>query len=114
MEVACSMHRCGQPPSNKSLFGVIMPDRKLSPRWVAVLVIIGSVFLSASAGAHPVAPPDPGSCRGPDAPITTVVDSVRHDVVITLGPCTVPALGSMNTGRMSDMEMMVHSPGHED
>jgi len=91
-----------------------MADRKLPPRWVAVLVIIGSVFLSASASAPPVAPPDPESCRGPDAPITTVVDSIKHNVIITLGPCTVPALGTMNMGRMSDMEMMVHSPGHED
>ena len=91
-----------------------MSGREQSPRWITVIVIIlrslvGSAALSAS--------PPPGlsrSCSGPHAPITTVVDSTRHAVIITLGPCTVPALGTMNMGRMSDMEMMVHSPGHED
>ena len=41
-------------------------------------------------------PPAPGhGCDGPDAPIAAVVDSARHVVVITLGPCRVPALGPM-------------------
>ena len=108
------MHRCGQPPSIEIPLWSDHASPETPAPWVAILVIIGSVFLSAAASAHPMAPPAPGSCRGPDAPITTVVDSIRHAVVITLGPCTVPALGTMNMGRMSDMEMMVHSPGHED
>ena len=91
-----------------------MSGRKLSPRWIAVMVIlIGSVLVSAALSAG-MPPGLSQSCSGPDAPITTVVDSTRHAVIITLGPCTVPALGTMNMGRMSDMEMMVHSPGHED
>jgi hypothetical protein len=69
-----------------------------------------------------VASVPPGrSCNGPDAPVTTRVDSARHVVVITLGPCRVPALGPMDAAMpgmpgMSDMhEMdMEHGPGHED
>jgi hypothetical protein len=57
----------------------------------------------------------PGSgCAGPDAPVRTVVDSARHAVVITLGPCVVPALGKMDMPGRSDMAMMSHGPGHED
>jgi hypothetical protein len=54
-----------------------------------------------------------------------VVDSARHAVVITLGPCRVPALGAMDMPGMSmagmDMPGMHHpgmgmesGPGHED
>jgi len=59
-------------------------------------------------------------CAGPDAPVKAVVDSARHAVVITLGPCRVPALGAMDMPGMSmapmhDMDMsMGHGPGHED
>jgi hypothetical protein len=65
-------------------------------------------------------PPGHG-CKGADTPVTTVVDSARHAVVITLGPCVVPALGSMDMPGMdmpgmgmSEKEMMEHGPGHED
>ena len=50
-------------------------------------------------------------CDGPDAPIAAVVDSARHAVVITLGPCRVPALGTMDMHGMSGMAMMAHGPG---
>ena len=67
-------------------------------------------------------------CDGPDAPVKAVVDSARHAVVITLGPCRVPALGAMDM-HMPGMSMsgmpgmrdtgmhdmgMEHGPGHED
>lgn len=58
-----------------------------------------------------------GGCEGPDAPLSTVVDSAHHTVVITLGPCRVPALGAMrmdNMAGMAGMAMMSHGPGHED
>jgi hypothetical protein len=91
-----------------------MRGRKSYPTWVAVSVIIGSMFSTAvlRAGSPPSRHTE--GCGGPHAPITTVVDSSKHHVIITLGPCTVPALGTMNMGHMSNMEMMVHSPGHED
>ena len=59
-----------------------------------------------------VSPPTPTGCDGPDAPVHTVVDHARHAIVITLGPCVVPPLGTMPG--MSAMEMMGHGPGHED
>ena len=83
-------------------------SKHLGPRIIASLVIF--LFMSAPLSASSAA----GICRGREAPITAVVASSKHQVVITLGPCVVPALGPMNTGRMSDMEMMVHSPGRED
>jgi hypothetical protein len=90
-----------------------MPSRNLSPLWVAASLLLspGSV---PSLGASSVPPATFQGCRGPHAPISTLIDSTRHAVVITLGPCVVPALGTMNMGRMSSMEMMVHSPGNED
>lgn len=77
----------------------------------------------------PGAARSPGSgCDGPDAPVKAVVDSARRVVVITLGPCRLPALGAMDmpgmsmagmgmSGRsaMPHMDMaMEHGPGHED
>ena len=67
---------------------------------------------------HRAGPPAPGhGCDGPDAPISAVVDSARHAVVITLGPCRVPALGPMvmhDKMGMAGMAMMAHGPGNED
>jgi hypothetical protein len=54
------------------------------------------------------------SCNGSDAPLATVVDSARRVVLITLGPCRVPAMGAMRMDGMSEMGMMMHGPGHED
>jgi hypothetical protein len=85
-------------------------------------------FFASSAAATSAIPLDvsrgPGAdCNGPDAPVKAVVDSARHAVVITLGPCRVPALGAMDMPGMSmagmpamhhmDMDME-HGPGHED
>jgi hypothetical protein len=60
------------------------------------------------------ATPPPHGCEGADAPIKSVVESAKHTVVITLGPCLVPALGTMEMPGMSNMAMMGHGPGHED
>ena len=59
------------------------------------------------------APPSNG-CKGPNAPVQTVVE--KRAVVITLGPCVVPALGAMDRSgmAMSSMAMMGSGPGHED
>ena len=80
----------------------------------------GSRAIAASAAIPLLAiaslsatPPSRG-CDGPDAPVNTVVDQVKHAVVITLGPCVVPALGTMDMPGMSNMAMMGHGPGHED
>jgi len=79
--------------------------------------------LSAASAAPAVAAPAiaraPSSgCHGPDAPVKAVVDSARRAVVITLGPCRVPALGAMDMPGMSMAAMpdmgMEHGPGHED
>ncbi|HKT59943.1 MAG TPA: hypothetical protein VJQ46_07810 [Gemmatimonadales bacterium] len=89
--------------------------------------------------AAPALARGPGvGCDGPDAPVKAVVDSARHAVVITLGPCRVPALGALDMPGMSmagmnmpgmnmpdmdtpgapamhQMDMgMEHGPGHED
>jgi hypothetical protein len=66
-----------------------------------------------AAGTLRAASP-PTGCDGPNAPIRTTVDSAKHAVVITLGPCLVPALGAMEMPGMSSMAMMEHAPGHED
>src|SRR6476660_8757227 len=65
----------------------------------------------ASFGATP--PPNHG-CEGPHAPVKVAVDSVQHDVVITLGPCVVPGMGPMEGGDMAKMGGMEHGPGNED
>jgi hypothetical protein len=67
-------------------------------------------LMAASLGT---APPT-HRCEGPDAPVNVVVDSSKHAVVITLGPCVVPALGVMNGHDMSRMMGMGHGPGNED
>jgi len=71
----------------------------------AAIALMTSSSLSASS-------PHRG-CEGPDAPVKAVVDSAKHAVVITLGPCLVPALGPMGMHDMS-MAMMGHGPGNED
>jgi hypothetical protein len=82
--------------------------------------MVGSRLMAASAAIALMAiaslgasPPHRG-CEGPNAPITTVVDSAKHAVVITLGPCLVPAMGMMDMHDMSNMTMMGHGPGNED
>src|SRR5436190_1812621 len=84
-----------------------MPSRRVAFRsMAAVLLLADHRALLAHATAH--------NCEGPRAPIQAVVDSAKHAVVITLGPCLVPALGTMSMPRMSAMAMMGHGPGHED
>jgi hypothetical protein len=82
--------------------------------------MVGSRSIAASAGialmtisSLSATGPRHG-CDGPDAPIKAVVDSAKHAVVITLGPCLVPAMGTMAMDGMSKMAMMGHGPGNED
>ena len=79
-------------------------SRSIAASAAIALVTISS--LSASPPRH--------GCDGPDAPVNTVVDSAKHAVVITLGPCLVPAMGTMDMHGMSKMAMMAHGPGNED
>jgi hypothetical protein len=72
----------------------------------AAIALLTISTLSASSPRH--------GCEGPDAPIKAVVDSAKHAVVITLGPCLVPALGTMDMHDRSKMVMMGHGPGNED
>src|SRR5438105_2736697 len=84
-------------------------SRRSGSRTIAASAAI-SLLAIALLGATP-----PGhGCDGPDAPVNTVVDQAKHAVVITLGPCVVPALGTMDMPGMSKMAMMGHGPGHED
>jgi hypothetical protein len=86
-----------------------MPSRRLGP---------GSIAASAAIALRTIAPlsasPPPHGCDRPDAPVTAVVNTAQHAVVVTLGPCVVPALGTMDMHGMSNMAMMVHGPGNED
>jgi hypothetical protein len=86
-----------------------MQSRRTGSPAIAATAAI-SLLATASLGATP---PHTG-CDGPDAPVHTVVQ--KHAVVITLGPCVVPALGSMDMPGMdmSNMAMMGSGPGHED
>jgi hypothetical protein len=68
-------------------------------------------YMTTASLAPAPAPPSHG-CDGPDAPIQTAIDKSQHAVVITLGPCVVPPLGTMPG--MTAMETMGHGPGHED
>ena len=72
----------------------------------AAVALVATTSLSASAPPH--------GCEGPDAPVTAVVDSAKRAIVITLGPCLVPAMGPMGMHGMSKMAMMGHAPGNED
>jgi hypothetical protein len=80
------------------------------------LAVTALLATSATGLAAALVPPVPAehSCGGPDAPLATVVDSAHDTVIITLGPCRVPAMGAMDMGAMSRMAMMSHGPGHED
>jgi len=92
--------------------------------YAAPVLVLTRAAIVAAMLAHSPAPAAARSrghaCNGPDAPLTTVVDPTRHTVVITLGPCRVPALGTMDMAGMSDMPgmehmgMMMSGPGHED
>jgi hypothetical protein len=73
---------------------------------IAAIISITVSSLSASPPVH--------GCKGADAPIKAVVDSAKRAVVITLGPCLVPAMGTMDMHDMSKMAMMPHGPGNED
>ncbi len=102
-----------------------MSQQTLLPLTRAALAAALLASIVSPAGAMP-APRGPGlGCDGPGAPVKAVVDSARHAVVITLGPCRVPALGAMDMPGMSmagmDMQGMHHpgmgmesGPGHED
>lgn len=78
-------------------------------RWMAASAAIALMTVSSLNAA----PPRHG-CDGPDAPIKAVVNSAQRAVVITLGPCLVPAMGPMGMHDMSKMGMMGHGPGNED
>ena len=88
--------------------------RRLASSWP--IAISGLLATSATGHAAEVRRPVPveRGCGGADAPLTTTVDSAHDTVIISLGPCRVPALGAMDMGRMSGMAMMTHGPGHED
>ena len=88
---------------------VRLPKPRVTLPWpVAVAVTLAALVTPLAAS------PAGSGCDGPDAPLTAVVDSAHHAVVITLGPCRVPALGSMDMADMPGMAMMSHGPGHED
>ena len=76
----------------------------------AAILVATALMTTSSLSASPPRQ----RCQGPDAPIKAVVDSAKHAVVITLGPCLVPAMGPMGVHDMSKMTMMGHGPGHED
>jgi hypothetical protein len=61
-------------------------SRSIAAGAAIALTTLGT--LSATSPSH--------GCDGPDAPIQAVVDSAKHLVVVTLGPCVVPALGTMD------------------
>jgi hypothetical protein len=103
----------------------------LLSRTAFAAAMLVSLTSPAAATSAPFAAPGAaraGGCDGPDAPVKAVVDSARHAVVITLGPCRVPALGAMDMPGMSmaGMDMpgmpamhhpgmaMESGPGHED
>jgi hypothetical protein len=86
-----------------------MPSRRPSSRSIAAFAAIALRTIASLNASLP-----PHGCDGPTAPVKTAVDSARHVVVVTLGPCRVPALGAMDMPGMSKMEMMVHGPGNED
>lgn len=92
--------------------------RVRSPWPIAISGLLATSAVAHAAGPRPSGPADRG-CGGPDAPVTTTVDSAHDTVIITLGPCRVPALGAMDMGgmgmgAMSGMAMTSHGPGHED
>jgi hypothetical protein len=76
-------------------------------------IVAGAAIALRTISSLSASPPATG-CDGPDAPIQTVVDSAKHAVVITLGPCLVPTMGTMDMRGMSKMAMMGHGPGNED
>lgn len=85
---------------------------------LCVLLAAGATPLGA-ADATPLRTRAPAgvprdACNGPDAPLATVVDSAHDVVVITLGPCRVPAMGALRMDGKPGMAMMMHGPGHED
>ncbi|MGH7512796.1 MAG: hypothetical protein ACREOQ_07735 [Gemmatimonadales bacterium] len=98
--------------------------RRLASPWpIAISGLLATSATGHASGPRPPGPAERG-CGGPDAPLTTTVDSAHDTVIITLGPCRVPALGAMDMGgmrmggvrmaAMPGMAMMSHSPGHED
>jgi hypothetical protein len=83
-------------------------------RMVGSRSIAASVALALMTTSSLSASPPRHGCGGPDAPLEAVVDSAKHAVVITLGPCLVPAMGPTGMHEMSKMAMMGHGPGNED
>lgn len=78
---------------------------------LCALLAGGATSLAAHAPRVAPAAPPRDACTGPEAPLAAVVDSAHKAVLISLGPCRVPAMG---TARMPGMGMMMHGPGHED
>jgi hypothetical protein len=81
-------------------------------------------FTIATPKTHNAAAPSP-ECDGPNAPVQAVVDSVKHTVVVTLGPCLVPRRAAMHGHDMPNdmsghgmsghnMSMMDHVMAKED
>jgi hypothetical protein len=83
-------------------------------RMVGSRSIAASVALALMTTSSLSASPPRHGCGGPDAPIEAIVDSAKHAVVITLGPCLVPAMGPTGMHDMAMMAMMGHGPGNED
>ncbi len=90
-----------------------MRRRVAFPCLLGVSAALATSAPLAAAGPYPPRSADRG-CGGPDAPLTAVVDSAHDTVIITLGPCRVPAMGAMNMDNMPGMAMMSHQSGHED
>jgi hypothetical protein len=81
-------------------------------RWITFPLAI-SLVVGQGAMAAPPAGRSLRGCEGPDAPVNARLDSRQHRVIITLGPCVIPALGPEMPGHAS-MAMMAHGPGNED
>jgi hypothetical protein len=79
---------------------------------IATLTALAFFTIAVPPCGHAsVAPP---GCDSLGAPVNAVVDSARHAVIVTLGPCLVPHIGSMHGHDMSTMGTMNHESGRED
>jgi hypothetical protein len=84
---------------------------RLALRWLltVALLSVGSRAAARSPEARSASP----DCTGPEAPLQTAVDSAKHTVTITLGPCLVPAMGAMDMHAMPDMGMGMKHHQHD-
>jgi hypothetical protein len=87
----------------------MLERRMIGSLWATATPAIAWLTITSSGTMSPG-----HGCEGPDAPVNVVVDSVKHAVVITLGPCVVPGMGMMDRQNMSKMMDMEHGPGNED